>query len=212
MTLDFDPTNDFAQLADFQRAVTFLRPGTSDTCALVHARRAAVRASEVRSSGGRYAEDDVVWHLDAAELDGEPRPGDAIVEAGAARWTVLAAQQTATGRWRCVCRDLAIAHGLDDYVDIEMAVYAKDSAGAEVAAWHPWRTGVPARIQPVRSTTAASHDRRAAAAELVVYVAERLDLDHTHRVRTPDGAIYRVVGCRKAERIDALTEVDVVRD
>jgi head-tail adaptor len=212
MTLDFDPADDFAEVADFQRAATLLRPGTSDAWPLVHARRAAVRASEVRASGGRYAESDAVWHLDAAELNGEPTPGDVIVETGEGRWTVLAAQRTATGRWRCVCRDLAVAHGLDDYVDIETAVYTKDSAGAETATWHPWRTGVPARVQPVRSTVVASHDRRAAAAELVVYVAERLDIDHTHRIRTPDGAIYRVVGCRKAQWIDALMEIDVIRD
>ena len=110
------------EMVRFQQDVTLLRPGSCDSWALSHAVRAAVRASEARASGGKYTEDDVVWHLDAAELDGSPRPGDVIVQGDAGRWTVLAARRSATGRWRCVCRELAIEHGLDQYVDIEVTL------------------------------------------------------------------------------------------
>ncbi len=188
-----------------------MRPGSSDSWALSHAVRAAVRASEARSSGGKVTEDDVVWHLDAAELDTSPEPADVILDGEAQRWTVLAARRTVTGRWRCVCRNLAIACGLDQYVDIEVAAYTKDAAGAERAEWHPWRTGVAARIQPIRAAVDGDHHRRAHRAELKVYVADQLQLDHTHRVKAPDGTIYQVVGCRTADRIDALMEIDVVR-
>jgi len=209
MTLTFDPSDDFADVADLMQSVTLVRPGTSDAQSLSRAIRMAVRASEARASGGRYTEDDTVWHLDAAELDGTPSPGDVIVEADS-RWTILAVRRTATGRWRCVCRNLAIAHGLDQYVDIEVAIYAKDASGAETATWRPWRTGVPARIQPTRSTVADEHQRQSLRGESKIYVAERLRLDHSHRIKAPDGTIYLVVGCQKADRIDALMEIDVV--
>jgi len=212
MSLAFDPTDDFADVADFQQDVTLLRPGTSDSWALAHAVRAVVRVSEARASGGDVTEDDVVWHLDAAEWDGSPQPGDVIVQSDARRWTILAARLTATGRWRCVCRDLAIAQGLDQYVDVEVAISTKDPAGAESVTWHPWRTGVPARIQPVRSTVEDDYQRRTVSSELKIYVADQLPLDETHRIRAPDGTTYRVVGCRNAERIDALMEIDVVEE
>ncbi|HLA83832.1 MAG TPA: hypothetical protein VJL29_03480 [Thermoguttaceae bacterium] len=208
----FDPSDDFADVADMQQAVTLLRPGTSDSRSLAHAVRGTVRASEARASGGRYTEEDVAWHLDGNELDDSPRPGDLIVEADARRWTVLAARRTAVGCWRCICRDLVIAHGLDQYVDIEVADFTKDATGAEVAAWRPWRTGVPARIQPVRAAVDNDHARRSLASEFIVYVAGEFRLDQTHRIKAPDGTIYRVVGCRKADRIDALMEIQVAAE
>lgn len=211
MTLAFDPGNDFADVADLARDVTLVRPDASDSTVLACAVRAAIRTSEARGSGGRYTEEDVVWNLGATELDKPPLPGDVIVE-GDARWTILSARHTATGRWRCVCRNLVIAHGLDQHVDVEVAVYTKDAAGASTATWHPWRTGVAARIQPVRSLIANEHDRRTVRRELTVFMAESLALDHTHRIKAPDGMTYRIVGCRKAERIDALMEVDVVQE
>jgi hypothetical protein len=110
-----------------------------------------------------------------------------------------------------VSRNLAIVHGLDQHVDIEQAIYAKGEHGAEQAAWRPWRTGVAARIQPVQSTAAEEHQRRVTTAAFVVYLAESLAVDHTHRIKSPDGTVYRVVGSRRAERIDALMEVDAVR-
>ncbi|MBN1590950.1 MAG: hypothetical protein JW888_15660 [Pirellulales bacterium] len=212
MALDFDPTNDFAAVADLQQQVTLLRPGTSDETHIAHAVRAAVRASEARSSGGKYTEDDVVWQLDAMETSTRPEPADVIVDAESQRWTILTARRTTTGRWRCVCRNLAIAHGLDQYVDIEVAVYAKDAAGAEVAAWHPWRTGIRARIQPIRAAVEDDHQRRTFLRESKIFVADQLELDQTHRIRAPDGTLYRVAGCEKADRIDALMEINVIRE
>ena len=212
MTLAFDPNSDFADVADRQQNVTLSRPGTSDAWNLSRAVRSSVRASEARASGGKYTEEDVVWHLDATEWDDSPRPGDVILEANSHRWTVLTARRTSTGRWRCVCRDLAIEHGLDQYIDIEVATLSKDAAGAESVAWRPWRTGVRARVQPVRSTIDNDHDQTAFRRTLEIYTADQLTIDHTHRIKTPDGMVYRVVGCRNAERIDALVEIEVEQE
>ena len=141
-----------------------------------------------------------------------PRPGDVIVDEDGRRWTVLDVQEmTLDGRWRCVARNLAVAHGLDQYVDIEKATYAKGEGGADEPTWRVWKTGLRARIQPARVEVRDEHDRRATAAGFQVFLAEDVALDHTHRIKGPDGAVYRVTGCRKADRIDALVEIDVVR-
>ena len=42
-------------------------------------------------------------------------------------------------------------------------------------------------------------------------MAEYVPVDHAHRIKGPDGTVYRVTGYRKADRIDALMEIDVVR-
>jgi head-tail adaptor len=212
MTTDFDPSGDFGVVADLQESVTLMRPGSSGSWPLERAVAAAVRASEARASGGKFTENDVVWHLDASELTVDPRPGDVLLDGRRQRWTVLAARRTVTGRWRCVCRNLAILHLLDQYVDIEVAVRTKDAAGAEVLTWRSWRTGVAARVQPVRVSVENRHGGREAIEEVKVYVADRIDVDHTHRIKTPEGVAYEVVETRNADRIDSLMEVLAVRN
>lgn len=212
MTLDFDPSDDLASVADGLQSVTVKRPGSSESTEVTHALMRAVRTRELEESNGRYTAGDVAWHLPASELAAPPRPGDVIVDADGRRWTVLDVQQTVLGsRWRCVARNLAVVHGLDTYVDVEQATYTKGTGGAERATWHVWRTGLAARIQPAEIQVKDEHDRRTTAARFKVFLAEDLELDHTHRIKGPDGAIYRILACRKAERIDALAEIDVLR-
>jgi hypothetical protein len=212
MSLSFDPSGDFANVVDGLEPVTLLRPGSSSTASVDGAMRAAVCTAEARASDGKVTAGDVVWHLPAAELDAPPGPGDVIVDAAGGRWTVLAVRlATAGSRWRCACRNLAVAGGLDQYVDIEQATYAKGEHGAEQTAWRPWRTGVAARIQPVRAVARDEHQRQVTTAEFVVYLAGPLAIDHTHRIKSPDGTIYRIIATRRAGQIAALTEIDVVR-
>jgi len=212
MALDFDPTDDLAAVADGLTSVTVMRPGSSASTEVAHALCRAVRTRELEKSGGRYTAGDVTWHLPESELADAPRPGDVIVDQEGQRWTVLDLQHTAlAGRWRCVARNLAVVHGLDDYVDIEKATYAKGDGGADVPTWHTWKTGLRAKIQPARLQMRDEHERRVGAAEFTIFLAEDVAVDHTHRIKGPDGTIYRVAGYRKADRIDALLELDVVR-
>lgn len=212
MTLSFDPGSDFSAVADGLQPATLARADGASSISVGGAVRATVSTAEARASRGKYTESDVVWHLPALEVADPPMPGDAIIDAAGRRWTVLAIRQTtADSRWRCMCRNLAIVHDLDTVVDIEQATYTKGEHGAEQATWNPWRTGLAARIQPVQSAAREEHQRPVTASECVVYIEEQLTLDHTHRIKTPDGTVYRVVGCAKAERIDALMEISVVR-
>ncbi|NUQ66069.1 MAG: hypothetical protein HUU20_26710, partial [Pirellulales bacterium] len=114
MTTAFDPSSDFARVTDGLVRVVIVRAGTPTEVPVEHALRRAVRTREARKSGGRYTASNVVWYLPVAELPESPMPGDVLAEEAGRRWTVLDVQQTAVGScWRCVCRALAIARGLD---------------------------------------------------------------------------------------------------
>jgi len=208
MTVAFDPSDDFTAMADAARPVTLARPGTSLAASLAHALPRTLTRREAEASGGLYTQTDVVWHLGAAELAEPPQPGDLLVEPSGARWTVLAVAQAAAGsRWRCVCRALAIARGLDRYVDVLHAVFTKGQHGALVPQWRTWRTGVPGRIQPVAVESTGQVNSIGATVRYVVYLDLDDLLDPTHRLRAPDGTLLAVLGSRKPERLDALLEV-----
>ncbi len=208
--MTFDPSHDFADILDGFQTVTLVRPGSSATTTVSRALCRAVKTRELKPSQGQYTAADVAWHLPASETP-EPRPGDVIVDAQGRRWTILAVRAAAlASRWRCLARDLALAHGLDAAIRIEKATPEKSQSGAEQQVWRLWLAGVRARIQPAERQVQTQHEQLSSAAAFTVFVAEDLAIDHTCRVRGPDGKIYRVLGYRKAQRIDALGEIDVV--
>jgi hypothetical protein len=208
-----DTSDDFAAVIDGLTPVTVLRPGTAARIEVTHALRQAVRARQSDQTPPADDAADVVWHLPAAELSEAPRPGDVILDAGAVRWTILDVRQTMLGaRWRCVARDLALEHGLDAYVDVEKVTYVKGSGGADEPSWQIWKTGLRAKIQAHSAVVGQKQERQLTAARFTVLLADDLPIDHTHRIKAADGTIYTITGCRKAERVDALLEIDVVRE
>lgn len=212
MTLPFDPGQDLAQVADGLQAVTLTRPKSSVSVLVPHALRSIVRARQAAQSSGRYTSSDVAWHLPAGEMPVEPQAGDLIVDADDCRWTVLDVEKTTLGsRWRCVSRSLAVVHGLDAYVDVEEATFTKGQGGAATRTWRTWKTGLSARIQPVETGIRSEHDRKVARARYTIFLAHDLALDRRHRIRGPDGTLYQIVAVREADRIDVLTEIDVIR-
>ncbi len=212
MSAHFDPGNDFPNVVDRGEAVTLRRPGSTATATTSGALRQAVTTREAETSRGEYTTSDIVWHLPASDITDQPGPGDVIVDGDDTRWTILAVTRTtADSRWRCVCRNLAVAHRLDQYVNIERAVYTKDIRGAMQATWRPWRTGLAARIQAVGANNIDKHQQDATRAEFQVFLADSIALDHTHRIKGPDGTLYQITGFKKPDRIDTLMEVDAVR-
>lgn len=211
-SLSFNLGDDFLAVADGLSAVTVSRADGTVTAVVAHALRLAVKTQEARQSGGRYTASDVVWHLPATELPEAPRLGDLIADAEGRKWTILQVREVTQGRrWRCVTRNLAIVHALDQKIDLEKATYAKTPSGALEASWQPWRTGLSARIQPRTVEVRQQPDRLDSVAGYTVFLAENVAVDHTHRIKGPDGTRYRILGSRRAERIDALLEIDVVR-
>lgn len=208
--MTFDPSDDWSEVIDGLQAVTLLRPGTSLTVTIPHALCRVLKSGEAETTAAWNTHDDVVWHLPAAEVAPAPRSGDVLVEAEGRRWTILSVRSVALAtRWRCIARDLAAAHGLDQTVRVEKAHYAKGDNGAEEVVWRLWKAGLRAKIQPLAQETADEHQRTATAATFKVLVAEDLELDHTCRIRGPDGKVYRVQAYAKPQRIDAVGEITV---
>ena len=136
MSLDFDPSDDLANVADGVETVTLLRRGsTTGTAGTVipHALRRAMSAGEaamvtrgdVRKknvpSGGQHTCAAVVWHLPVAELPLEPRLGDVILDAQNHRWTILAVKHTTlAARWRCETKDVATTNRYRIFVEEDL--------------------------------------------------------------------------------------------
>ena len=208
----FDPEDDFARVTDGLMAVTVLRPGSPAAVAVAHALRHPIRPLPTGGSFPPDAAADAVWHLPVAELPDPPRPGDVILDPGNRRWTVLRVRPAGLdGRWRCAARDLVLAYGLVQYVDVEKATYSKSAAGADVASWQVWRTGLPARIQPAEVEMKEEGLNRVAAARFTILLADDVPLEHGHRIKGPDAALYTILGYRKTPPLGVPLEIDAER-
>lgn len=203
-----------AIVADGQEPITIQRRGSSDQTVVPHALRRTMTEREAAASNGHYTATDALWYLPKGECPLPPRLGDAIVDAADARWTVLEVDDAAPGTcWICVGRNLALAYGLDDTIDVEQALYGKGEGGAVSITWQTWRTGVRARIQPGPLTLETVVDICRSVQKFQVFVAEDLAIDRHYRLRAADGLIYRVIGSQAAQQIGKLPviEVEVIR-
>jgi hypothetical protein len=207
----FDPASDFESVVDGLTSATLVRPGSSTTIALDGAIRHALKIREASSSKGRYASDDVVWHLGGG-LPATPRPGDLIVDSGGTRWTILEAQQKTLGaRWRCVARNIAARHGLNDYVDIERAAVDKTLDGAASLRWETWRTGLRARLQSKNAEVRTEGRNRRLTERFQILLEAELELGPNDRVRGSDGRLYAIESWRKADPIGVPFQIDAIR-
>lgn len=204
--MPFDPSTDFELVLDGWEAVALRRRG-GDTTPIRRALRGAARTEAAAAGEGNSTRDAILWRIPQSECPEPPRLGDAIVDTAGNFWTVLELRDAnALGRWDCSCRNLAIVHRLDDTITLERATYTKSRGGALTAAWHTWRTGVRARIQPVVTqpevTRLGNHTSRHVAQRVRVLLVDDLTLDSTFRVRAADGKKYAVVAFHRAGRLD----------
>jgi hypothetical protein len=215
----FDPSDDLSSVADGTETVTLLRrgrtPGDAGT-AIAHALRRAITAGEaaiittgdVRKqapSGGRQLAEDLVWHLPVAELPDAPHLGDVILDGDAHRWTILTVKKATLGaRWRCETRNLAIAAGLDDTIAVQ-----KNVGDSYTPNWQTWKSGLRARIQPHKTKIESDADTPSTTTTYRIFVEENVELDHTCRIRGPNGVIYTITGTLGAEQIGELQVIEV---
>ncbi len=224
MSLDFDPTNDFADVVDGTEAVTLLYRDSSDQTVVTESLRRAlsVREAEVRNrydtwkkaaSDGRVTKADVVWHLPASQLSTDPRLGDRIVDAQANSWTILDLRlSTLRTRWQCVCCNVAVVYELSDTIDILKATYAKGDAGAAEATWLPSQTGVRARIQLTTVDMTTDRAARRTKKRYRIFLDQDITLDHTHRILGSDGTVYTIRATTGAQRLGEPQTVDAETD
>ncbi len=205
-----DPTNDLPTIADGLTLVTLTRAGTSLSVEIPDALRRAILRRDTVDSDGRHTASDFVWHLPIASLTETPQAGDVLVDENDDQWTILGARPATLGsRWHCVCRNLAVAHGLDVTVDIDKAVITKTDGGAEQLTWQAWSTEIPARIQPLNTRLKTSDERTTSVARFHIFLLEDIEIDATCRVRASDGTTYRILSSHRRRRLDELMYLSV---
>lgn len=193
----FDPGGDFLVL-DGVEPVTVVRPGSSAATEVAHALRLRETLRGAGSPGG------VGWWLPRAELP-EVQAGDVLIDAAGRRYTVGAVRREVRGTvWRCTARDLAAE--LDTFVDIERAELSHSPAGAEVAAWHVLRSGVPARIAPIADEDAADGLRSIRRRRAAVLLPSDAPVAPGDRLVLADGSRYAVAALRAGTLLELDTE------
>jgi len=222
MAVSFDATEDFADVVDGLEAVTVNRRGSSDDTSIGHALQRAINTHELGgqverqfvNTGGKIMAGDVRWHLPIEECATAPRIGDVIVGANSDRWTVLAIhEETLSSRWKCICRNLRVAFGLDDTITIEEAVYEKGTAGAAEATWHTRKTGIAARVQPATATPITDHEARVTRQQYQIQIEHDVELKKHHRIRWVggigcDGSVkYRILNYTRSEDVGQLQTI-----
>jgi head-tail adaptor len=200
------------------------------------AKRRPLSIKERLASGGAYLGLDRVWLIPAALLAPTPTPGlpsllmpgDFLTDSEGVIWTVLEASfQTLKSVWRLICRDLVLAWGLRDSVDLQRATVTTDAAGAPVRAWPDNNASgitaggsvpygqVPARVQLLTQQEAVARGIRGLQAAYSVIVGQAVVVTAEDRVKVlsgPHQGLYlKIEGLRNPERIDELPILDCVQ-
>lgn len=211
MSIEPDVGGDLTHV-DGLETVTLRQAGESAVATLSGALRRRLRYAEAEASGGRYQRGDVVWHVSTEQQASMPRLGSILTDAEGVHWTVLGVErETLALRWRIVARSLIIAKGLDELITIQRARWTAGRGGDAQPAWHDWRCGLPARIQPQQAEIEVNEHRRQTRVTHKVFLAENIPLDENHRFKAADGSTYTIRRVERAARIDELTVVHVCR-
>lgn len=158
MAIQLDARSDFGDVVNGLEVAT-LRRMSGATVALSAALRLATTHREAEPSAGAAVEADAVWRVQLPPGELEPRVGDAILDGADRRWTILELKKVRElNVWECDARDLRVAFGCDDRVDVERAVWDDTGSGPEITGWCYVLTAIPVRIQPEETLIDASVD------------------------------------------------------
>jgi hypothetical protein len=186
-------------------------PTVPDDAAVADARRFPVRRHEQAASGGVYRGDDRVWCLPAAQCSFEPLPADRVTDSAGTVWTVLEAKPVGLGsslsHYRLVTRDLVLAAGLRDVLDVERPAITYDASGVALRAWSAAYSGIPCRVQPQEAVAVEERGLYGFRGTHLGFVDRQLTLTAEDRLNVA-GVYYEVKGWRNAQRIDELFTID----
>ena len=213
MTSIFNVVDDFQDVVDNTEAVVLNRRDSSQNVAIDAARQQSIVTQESRPSDGAVRQADAVWHLPMPEGESAPQLGDVLIDAEGRRWTVLETRELpALGRWKCETRELSIAFGCVDRVDIERAMWDDLGSGPEIVGWVYVRTSLPVKIQPQEMTVDTSSTPWEAEADFEIILSQSIALEPGDRFVAEDGTIYALQAYKQTECIDALPIAKVLRE
>jgi hypothetical protein len=201
--LSFSATGDLS-CCDGLEPVTVWPASGSPPSAVDGALRRQSGVSEAEPSDGFYTAADVTWHLPAEQLASDPTVGGVVSDAAGVRYVVLSVERAALGAcWRCRTRNLAIVNSLDSLVSLQQATWTKTTSGVQVPVWADVRSNLAARIQPQQTEIEIEYDRRLTRVTHKIFLADEIAIDHTYQI-VAGTETYRVLGCERQQRIDAL--------
>lgn len=206
MTLDISA--DFASVVDGLEAVTLAVRG-GDSQAITHAHRNQHRRREADPAGGQAVAAVTTWQWPMSESD-RPPLGSVIVDAAGERYTIVGlAEQVLASKYSADCRRLSVEAGIDTWINLARAGYAKNTSGEAVATWQPVATGLRAKVQPVAHVAEAEHEADETQQQYAVILERDLptEIDVAGvdlRVTDVRGGTYRVLRYEQPERIDVL--------
>jgi hypothetical protein len=195
-------------VVDGTEAVTLRRRGSSTTAAVTAAWRKSVSDREAEPSAGAVVQADAEWQILPTD-DAVPQVGDVVIDGAGRHWTILVVEHLPRlQRYRCETRELRIAYGCGERVDIERPSWSEDET-PEIVGWTYVATALPVRIQPVEVSLDADNNTQAV---FRVIIGEPLELLPHDRLTGSDGTTYSVRSFEQAERIDALPVAVVWRE
>jgi len=213
MPVQLNATGDFAQVTDGLESVTLRRRDTAATVAVSAARRNEVVTGEAEPSGGSAHQSDAVWHLQLPTGEGPPELGDVVIDGAGQRWTTLqVVSLLMAGRFKCVTRELSVAFGCVNRVDIQRAVWGDLGSGPVIVDWDYAYTALPAKIQPESIVVDETVTPTATNSLFQIVLGEQISLEPDDRFVAEDGSIYTLLSLEQAERIDALPIAKVRRE
>ncbi len=209
----FHAEEDFAVLVDDLEEVTLRRRGSAKAVTVAMAYRRQSKMQEAEPSGGATLQTDAVWHLQLPTGESGVQLGDVVIDKRQHRWTVLEVQQLSKlGRCQCVTRELRIAHGCIDRVDIERPVWDDLGNGPEIVAWRYVCMALPVKIQIDEMTLETSTNPPTRQVFFDIVLSESIPLEPDDRLTAEDGTTYRLQSLQQADRIDALPIARAVRE
>jgi len=212
MAQNLHAENDFAQLVDGLESVDLHRRHSSETVTISAAHRHEAISSEANPSDGLVQQADAIWHLQMPTSESAPKIGDVVLDENQRRWTILETQELSLlGRWRCETRELSIAYGCQDRVDVERAVWGDLGAGPVIVDWVYAFTALPVRIQPEEIVVDDSLDPTVTKSFFQIHLSESILLEPDDRFVAEDGTVYLLQSYEGAERIDRLPVAKVLR-
>ena len=212
MSVELDPSSEFAQWADGLENVTLRRRDSGETVAITVALRRDVVAQEAEPSGGAALQTDAVWHLQLPAGESPPELGDIVIDARDYHWTIQQTEELPLlGRWKCAARELRVAFGCVDHVDVQRAVWDDLGSGPEIVGWSYVYTALPVKIQPEETLVSDTSITPTSTLRFHIILGEAFPLQSDDRFVAADGAIYRLEAIEQADRIDVLPIAKVVR-